>query len=105
MESLASRTGCYAYIALQHPESGSNFYYFASKKMRDEAPAETKEIHRKVGSTMSTLLKAYKSTKVTLQVEVRDAQARATSAEQKAQALQKELDQLKAAAAEPRVTV
>lgn len=92
---------------MQHPESGSNFYYYASVKMREEAPNDVKEIHRKVGDTMSKLLKAHKAMKVALQSEVQNAQARAASAEekaaeaeQKAKALADELALLKAASAE-----
>ncbi|TEB38230.1 hypothetical protein FA13DRAFT_1786039 [Coprinellus micaceus] len=84
IENFASRCRCLAYFAIQHFESGENFYYYISDELRNWAPTDVREIHKKVASTFSSVMSAYQAAKVELQHEVETAKNRATEAERKA---------------------
>ncbi|RXW22158.1 hypothetical protein EST38_g3692 [Candolleomyces aberdarensis] len=55
-ESISNSTGCWMYVAVQHPSSRTPFLHFASRKVRREAPEELRDIHQDV-SRMMVLLK------------------------------------------------
>ncbi|KAJ2911576.1 hypothetical protein MD484_g8837, partial [Candolleomyces efflorescens] len=105
-ESIATRSSCWLYVAMQHPSSTSNFYHFASRKLRMEAPDELNEIHKQVGRMMSTMKRAGKLQNIDFcrqqqqaeeqvkmaQIQVQEADERATVAELEADRLRKEVE-------------
>ena len=53
---MAEETGCWLYLASQHPQSLTSFTHFASKRFRLEAAPELDESHKLFSTTMSALL-------------------------------------------------
>lgn len=63
-EAISEETGCWLYLASQHPYALTPFTHFASKRLRLEAAPEVAECHKVFGSTMSALLRASKRSRV-----------------------------------------
>ncbi|KAJ2935063.1 hypothetical protein H1R20_g1992, partial [Candolleomyces eurysporus] len=97
-KSISNSTGCWMYVAIQHPSSRTPFLHFASRKIRREAPEELKDIHQDISRMMVLLKRADRSKNLDFhrqhqeaEEQARLATARATRAESEAERLQAEL--------------
>jgi hypothetical protein len=61
---MSEETGCWLYLASQHPYSVTPFTHFASKRFRLEAAPELEESHKQFSAIMSALLRASKRSRV-----------------------------------------
>ncbi|KAJ3550833.1 hypothetical protein NMY22_g193 [Coprinellus aureogranulatus] len=93
-EVLARRTNCWFYMAVQHPNANTPFHYYASPKLRREAPEAMKSFHTKVSTTMQTLMTAEKGTKVSLADDAVDAREQLEAAKIENQVLKERLERL-----------
>ncbi|KAH6917653.1 hypothetical protein BKA70DRAFT_1215856 [Coprinopsis sp. MPI-PUGE-AT-0042] len=94
-ESLSSRTGCWLYFAVQHPDAKTPFVHFSSLKLRREASTDLKEIHAVVAKTMSNLVRADRVSKVDLLRSQAIVEEQATKALDRAAQAEDEVDRLK----------
>ncbi|KAF6742532.1 hypothetical protein DFP72DRAFT_1081836 [Ephemerocybe angulata] len=97
-ESIANATGCWLYVAMQHPSSRTPFTHYASRKLRREAEADLGSIHSDMNRMMSQLKRAdreqfldFVRSQERAQESVREANARAEQAASEAERLKGEL--------------
>ncbi|KAF6749398.1 hypothetical protein DFP72DRAFT_787081, partial [Ephemerocybe angulata] len=103
-ESIAVRSGCWMYLAIQHPSSKNPFYHYTSPKLLKEAPEAVREFHQEVSQTMTAVMRADRKGRVekalaTLKAEAGAIEAekqKTEAAEQKLQTANAELEALRA---------
>jgi hypothetical protein len=89
---MAEETGCWLYLASQHPHSVTPFTHFASKRFRLEAEPELHESHQLFSTTMSALLRASKRSRVDAEKARSIAEERLASAEAHAASMETDLE-------------
>ncbi|KAF5328031.1 hypothetical protein D9611_015077 [Ephemerocybe angulata] len=90
-ESISIRSGCWMYVAVQHPSARTPFTHYSSPKLRAEAPAALASFHKDVSMTMTSLVRADRKAKVESIVEALRNKARAEAAEAKTAATEQKL--------------
>ncbi|EAU81813.1 hypothetical protein CC1G_10416 [Coprinopsis cinerea okayama7 len=93
-ESISTRTGCWLYLAMQHPASRTPFVHFTSRKLRKDAPEHVRKIHNEVRLTMNALTRADRRARVEVESELQMTQQKLASAEKRAEDLESKLDAL-----------
>ncbi|KAG2009481.1 hypothetical protein CC2G_012414 [Coprinopsis cinerea AmutBmut pab1-1] len=94
-ESISTRTGCWLYLAIQHPASKTPFAHYVSRKLRNDAPEDVAIIHKEVRQTMNNLTRAHKRGLFEAEKEVQEAKAQADIATKRAEQAENELTKLK----------
>ncbi|KAH6884771.1 hypothetical protein BKA70DRAFT_1445673 [Coprinopsis sp. MPI-PUGE-AT-0042] len=93
-ESISSRTKCWLYLAVQHPQSKTPFVHFTSSKLLKEAPEEVSKIHTEASKMMSTLTRGYRLSAVEAERGRLRAEEQAEEALNRARKAEDELDRL-----------
>ncbi|EAU87320.2 hypothetical protein CC1G_02079 [Coprinopsis cinerea okayama7 len=95
-EAISTRSGCWLYMAIQHPAARTPFVHFMSRKLRRDAPEACKLIHREVRQTMNALTRAHRRGRVELEVELEKTKDDLESAQKRAEDAERALEALKA---------
>ncbi|KAF6758358.1 hypothetical protein DFP72DRAFT_751643, partial [Ephemerocybe angulata] len=90
-ESISVRTGCWLYVAVQHPASRTPFMHYSSPKLRREASQALATFHEQVSMAMTALVHSDRKARVTEAIELLKQEARAVAAEEKSQKMEDEL--------------
>ncbi|EAU92067.2 hypothetical protein CC1G_06054 [Coprinopsis cinerea okayama7 len=94
-EAVSTRTGCWLYLAIQHPSSKTPFTHFTSRKLRNDAASDVELIHKQVRHTMNSLTRGHKRSMFEAEKELEVANAKASSATKRAERAEEELLRLK----------
>ncbi|EAU89569.1 hypothetical protein CC1G_02458 [Coprinopsis cinerea okayama7 len=94
-EAISTRTGCWLYLAIQHPASKTPFSHFTSRKLCNDAPEDVEVIHKEVRHTMNNLTRAHKRRLFESEKEIQAAKDEANAATQRAERAEDELCRLK----------
>ncbi|KAH6912407.1 hypothetical protein BKA70DRAFT_1423105 [Coprinopsis sp. MPI-PUGE-AT-0042] len=95
-ESISSRTGCWLYLAIQHPNSRTPFTHFTSRKLRNEAPEQVTSIHSLASQMMAALTRADRRSKVEAEMAKVEAEKKAVEQGERADAAERRLASLEA---------
>jgi hypothetical protein len=95
-ESISSRTGCWLYLAIQHPNSRTPFTHFTSRKLRNEAPEQVVAIHELSSQMMAALTRADRRSKVEAEMAQVNAEKRAVEEGERADAAERRVAMLEA---------
>ncbi|KAG2003593.1 hypothetical protein CC2G_004185 [Coprinopsis cinerea AmutBmut pab1-1] len=94
-EAISTRTGCWLYLAIQHPASKTPFTHYTSRKLRNDAPEDVEVIHKEVHHTMNNLTRAHKRRLFEAEKEAQAAKEEASAATKRAERAEDELSRLK----------
>ena len=85
----------------QHPTAGKPYSWYASPKLRREAPKAMAEFHGMAAQTFVNLLRAEKETRIGLVGELNDAKAAKQAVEDELAKARREIAELKAGKEQP----
>ncbi|KAH6907858.1 hypothetical protein BKA70DRAFT_1036058, partial [Coprinopsis sp. MPI-PUGE-AT-0042] len=83
-EDVSYRTGCWLYIAVQHPNARSSFIHYSSRKLRKDSPTQVASLHKEVSQVMTGLYRAERRDKAELEGEKQRAIDERQKAEERA---------------------